>query len=69
MEKWVITAVNKLTRNRDEISGYYPTKELAEERLRRELESRSHQRYRPYTKLRVEKSLPVQLFLKFSDNE
>lgn len=65
----MITGVSKLTGSRDEISGYYPTKEQAEERLQREVASRTRQRYRPYTKLRVEKSLPVQLTLNFSEHE
>ena len=62
---WVITGVNKLSRQREEISGHYPTKEEAEARLQREEASRSRQKYRPYTRLRVERSLPVQLLIKF----
>lgn len=62
---WVITGVNKLTGQRDEISGHYPTKEEAEVRLQREEASRARQKYRPYKRLRVEQSLPIQLLIKF----
>lgn len=66
-DSYVITAVNVLTGQREEISGSMP-EEAARERLAREIESRKRQRYQPHKKLRVEKRLPVQLTLKFEDN-
>lgn len=66
-DSYVITAVNVLTGQREEISGPMP-EEVARERLARELESRKRQRYQPHKKLRVEKRLPVQLTLIFEDN-
>ena len=64
--KYVITAVNALTGTRDEISGPMDY-EAAKARLDRELESRRHQRYQPYKNLRVERRLPVQLTLQFTN--
>lgn len=66
MEKkqFVITAVNRLSGYREEISGPM-TRQQAEDRLQRELESRRRQRYQPHIKLRVEKRLPVQLQFNF----
>ena len=63
-EQFVITAVNGLSGYREEISGPM-TRQQAEDRLRRELESRRRQRYQPHIKLRVEKRLPVQLQFNF----
>lgn len=65
---YVITAISRLSGCRVEISGPMP-KERAEERLQRENESRRRQRYQVYKRLRVERRLPVQLTLKFKDNE
>lgn len=67
-EKWVVTAVNKLTRIREEISGPM-SQEMAEERCRREIDNRRHQRYQTHTRLRVERRLPVQLTFQFKSNE
>lgn len=67
-EKWVVTAVNKLTRVREEISGPM-SQEMADERCRREIDNRRHQRFQTHTRLRVEKRLPVQLTLQFNSNE
>lgn len=64
--QYVITAVNRLSGYREEISRPM-TKEEAEDRLQRELESRRRQRYQPHTKLRVERRLPVQLTLLFHE--
>lgn len=65
---YVITGINALTGQREEISG--PMDEAAARaRLEREIESRRHQRYQPHKKLRVELRLPVQLTLKFQDHE
>ena len=67
-EEYVITAISRLTGDRVEISGPMP-QDAAESRLQRELDSRRRQRYPTYTRLRVEKRLPVQLTIKFSDHE
>ena len=67
-EKWVVTAVNKLTRIREEISGPM-SQEMAKERCRREIDNRRHQRYQTHTRLRVERRLPVQLTFQFKSNE
>lgn len=63
---YVITAINKLTKQRVEISRPMSEDE-AHERLAREMQSRRRQRYQPYSRLRVERRLPVQLLLNFSD--
>lgn len=65
-EEYVITAISRLTGDRVEISGPMP-QAAAESRLRRELDSRRRQRFPTYTRLRVEKRLPVQLTIKFND--
>ena len=65
-EKYVITAISRLTGDRVEISGPM-CQEMAKERLERELENRRHQRYPTYTRLRVERQLPIQLTIKFSE--
>lgn len=65
---YVITGINTLTGYREEISRAMGEQE-ARDRLARELESRSRQRYQPHKKLRVEKRLPVQLTIQFKDNE
>lgn len=63
-EEYVITAISRLTGERVEISGPM-SREMAEARLQRELESRRRQRYAAYARLRIEKRLPVQLTFKF----
>lgn len=67
-EQWVVTAINRLTRTREEISGPM-TREQAEERLQREITNRKYQRYQTHQRLRVEKRIPVQLTLQFKYNE
>ena len=67
-QQYVITGISRLTGNRDEISrpmGY----DEAVERLQRELESRRMHKHPAYTRLRVEKRLPVQLTFQFQDYE
>lgn len=67
-QQYVITGISRLTGNRDEISrpmGY----DEAVARLQRELESRRKHKHPVYTRLRVEKRLPVQLTFQFSDYE
>ena len=66
--KYVITGFNALTRVREEISRPMSYSE-AESRLERELASRRHQRYQLYKRLRIEKRLPVELFINFPDYE
>lgn len=65
-EQFVITAVNRLSGYREEISGPM-TRQNAEDRLLMELKCRRRQRYQPYIKLRVEKRLPVQLQFNFKE--
>lgn len=65
-ERYVITAINKITGERVEISRAMSEDE-AQERLTREMQSRRRQRYQPYSRLRVERRLPVQLHLNFKD--
>ena len=65
--KWVITGVNVLTGARDELSRPME-REQAEERLEREKQSRSRQRYQPYKRIRVEKQLPTQLTIRFKED-
>lgn len=67
-ERFVITGVNALTGQREEISRPM-TKEDAEARLERELESRKHQRYAAHKRLRVELRLPIQLTINFNEYE
>lgn len=65
-KQYVVTAVNRLSGAREEISGPM-SEEQARQRLEREIVNRSRQRYQPYTRLRVERRLPVQLILQFSE--
>lgn len=65
---YVITGINTLTGEREEISRPM-IQEEAEARLEREKESRKRQKYAAHTRLRVERRLPVQLTIKFIDYE
>ena len=71
-ELYVITAKNRLTGLREELSGPMD-QATAETRLARELESRRRQRYLPWTNLRAEpltavrKRRIVQLQIEFKD--
>ena len=65
-QRYVITAISMLTGDRVEISGPM-SKEMAENRLAREVESRKRQRFPTYTRLRVERRLPTQLTIQFND--
>lgn len=67
-EKFVITGINQLTGEREEISRPMSLDE-AEQRLAREKASRSWQRYQTHRRLRVEKQLPVQLTINFNAYE
>lgn len=63
---FVITAISRLTGDRVEISGPM-SRDMAEKRLAREVESRKRQRFPTYTRLRVERRLPTQLTIKFDE--
>lgn len=63
--EYVVTGINKLTGEREEISRAM-TAEEARARLDRELASRRRQRYQAYVRLRVERRLPVQLRINFN---
>lgn len=65
-ERYVITGINALTGEREELSRPM-TQDDAEARLEREKESRKRQKYAAHTRLRVERRLPVQLTIKFYD--
>lgn len=67
-DKFVITGVNQLTGQREELSRTM-TRAEAEERLKREKESRKHQRYQPHKRLRLERVVAIQLTIKFEDYE
>ena len=67
-ELYVITGINVLTGEREELSGGMP-EAAARERLERELQSRRNQRYQPHKMLRVERRLPVQLTIQFNSYE
>jgi len=65
--KWVITGINVLTNERDELSRPMEW-DQAIKRLEREKQSRSRQRFQPYKRLRVEKQLPTQLTIRFKED-
>lgn len=66
--EFVITGVNQLTGQREELSRPMGFEE-ATTRLEREKQSRKFQRYQPHKRLRVERVQPVQLTIKFDDYE
>lgn len=66
MEMYVITGVNKLTGEREEISRPMENEE-AMQRLEREIASRRYQRYQSHVRLRVERRLPIQLSINFEN--
>jgi len=66
--KYVITAINALTGNREQISGPME-KEDAQERLQREIENRRRQKYQAHKRLKLEPYLAVQLTIQFNDYE
>lgn len=65
-DKYVITAISKLSGTRVEISGPM-SEDAARLRLEKELASRKRQKYAAYTRLRVERRQPVQLTLQFDE--
>lgn len=66
MERYVITGINKLTGEREEISRPMEEDE-AMQRLEREIASRKYQRYQSHVRLRVERRLPIQLCINFEN--
>lgn len=67
-KKWIITGVNRLTRQREQLSRPMNEQE-ASERLQREVANRKYQRYQPHTRLKMERLDAVQLTLQFNDHE
>lgn len=67
-EKWIITGVNRLTHQREQLSRPM-NEEEASERLQREVANRKYQRYQPHIRLRIERLDAVQLTLQFNDHE
>lgn len=67
-DRYVITGINALTGQREELSGPMD-EDAARARLEREIANRRYQRYQAHTRLRVERRLPVQLTLNFQDHE
>ena len=65
---YVITGINVLSRQREELSGPMD-EDAAKARLEREIMNRRYQRYQTHKRLRVERRLPVQLTIKFQDHE
>ena len=68
VKKWIITGVNRLTHQREQLSRPMDEQE-ASERLQREVANRKFQRYQPYTRLRMERLEAVQLTLQFKEYE
>lgn len=66
--EWILTGVNRLTHQREQLSRPM-TEQEASERLQREIASRKFQRYQPHTKLRMERLEAVQLTLQFKEYE
>lgn len=66
--QYVITGISRLTGEREEISRPMDEDE-AQVRLDRELENRKRHKYPAYTRLRVERRLPVQLTINFYNDE
>jgi len=64
--QYIITGINRLTHERDQISRPM-SKEDAQERLSLELENRKHQKYPSYIRLRIEPLVAVQLTIQFKD--
>lgn len=65
---YVITGINALTGQREELSGPMD-EDAAKARLEREIANRRYQRYQAHKRLRVERRLPVQLTIKFQEHE
>lgn len=67
-ERYVITGISRLSGCREEISGPME-RDQAQERLERYKANTKVQRYPTYTRLRVERRLPIQLTIQFNQNQ
>ena len=65
--QFIITGINVLTRQREQLSRPM-TEEEAQLRLEREMANRRYQRYQPHKRLKVERLQAVQLTINF-DNQ
>lgn len=66
--KYIITGINQLTREREQLSRPMSERE-ASERLQREVANRKCQRHAAHTRLRMERLDAVQLTLNFNEHE
>lgn len=66
--KYIITAINRLTGKREQISRPM-LEEEASQRLQREVANRKFQRYQTHTRLKIESYDAVQLTFNFSEHE
>lgn len=66
--KYVITGINTLTGQREQLSRAME-KEDAQERLQREIDNRRRQKYQAHKRLKLEPYVAVQLTLQFKDYE
>lgn len=64
--QYIITGINRLTKEREQISRPMSIEE-AQERLSREMENRKHQKYAAHTRLQIEPLVAVQLTIQFKD--
>lgn len=67
-DTFVITGINRLSGQREELSGPMEH-DQAELRLERYKENTKWQRMPTYTRLRIERRLPIQLTIQFNQNQ
>lgn len=63
-DAWVVTAKNRLTGMRDQLTGVLP-RETAVSRMERYLQAARRQKYPTYTNVRIERAVAQQLTLQF----
>lgn len=63
-DEFLVTGLSRLSGMREELTGVMPL-ELAQQRMERYKASTRKQKYPTYTRLRVERRLPIQLTIKF----
>ena len=63
-DEYLVTGLSRLSGMREELTGVMP-RELAQQRMERYKLSTRQQKYPTYTRLRVERRLPIQLTIKF----
>lgn len=63
-DEFLVTGLSRLSGMREELTGVMP-RELAQQRMERYKLSTRQQKYPTYTRLRVERRLPIQLTIKF----